>query len=692
MRTYDAAHTRNVALLSHGGAGKTSLAEALLFSAGAITRMGKVTEGNTTSDYEPEETRRHISINLAVLPGEWKDCRVNLIDTPGYADFVGEVIAALRAADGAVVVVDAASGVEVGTEQVWQYADRQATPRLVLVNKMDRENADFSRVLGQVQATFGKKCVAFQLPIGSESSFAGVVDLVKMRAYVGVSGEEKEVPAALADQAKSLREKLVEAVAEQNDELITKYLEGTELTEVELSKGLREGARTGKLVPVLASSGLHNTGTARLLDSILELLPSPKERPVVKAKANSNEVELTPDTAAPLAALVFKTAADPYVGKLTYFRVFSGTFRSNSQVWNSSKNVEERIGQLFMVRGKTQEPVPQVAAGDIGAVAKLGATGTGDTLTIKDHPLLLPAIEFPQPVFARAVRPRTKGDLDKMSQALPRLAEEDPTLKVRREADTSETLLIGLGENHLDVAAEKMQRKFGAGVVLEEPRVPYKETITVKTEAEYKHKKQTGGHGQYGHVLLRLHPLKRGDGFEFASETVGGSVPRNFVPAVEKGVNEARQEGVIAGYPVVDVKVVLFDGSYHDVDSSEIAFKIASSQALKKGLAEAHPVLLEPIMNLRVVVPEDFTGEVISDLNTKRARVQGMNRDGKMTIIEAQAPQSELLHYAVDLRSITQGRGTFTTEFSHYEDVPSFIAQKIAAERQAQKQAEKEEK
>lgn len=692
MRTYDAGHIRNLALLGHGGAGKTSLSEAILFSAGVISRQGKVTEGTTTSDFEAEETKRHHSINLSLLPCEWKGNKLNFVDTPGYSDFVGEVVAALRAVDSAIIVVDAASGVEVGTEQVWHYSEKQSLPRLILVNKMDRENADFFRTLDQIQSFFGKKCVPLQIPIGSQSDFSGVIDLVKMKAYAGNGAEEKDIPANLLEQARNSRDKLVEAVAELNDDLITKFLDGKELTHEEIVSGVHDGTKSGRLVPVLAASGLQNRGVGRLLDSVVELLPAPRERPQVRAKSATGEVELSADPAGPLAALVFKTAADPYVGKLTYFRVLSGTFHSNSHVWNASRGSEERVGQLFTTCGKEQAPAPQVCAGDIGAVSKLSITGTGDTLTVKEKPLVLTAIEFPQPSYAMAVHPKSKGDLDKMSQALPRLVEEDPTLRLRRDPDTAETVLAGLGENHLEVAAEKLYRKFGAGVTLEQPKVPYRETVSVTTESEYKHKKQTGGHGQYGHVLLRLEPLKRGEGFKFESAVVGGSVPRNFIPAVEKGVNEGRHEGVIAGYPLVDLKVVLFDGSYHDVDSSEMAFKIASSQALKKGLADAHPTLLEPVVNLKVLVPEDFTGDVISDLNTKRARVQGMNRDGNTTIIEAQAPQAELVRYAVDLRSITQGRGTFTTEFSHYDDVPSFIAQKIAAERLAEKAAAKEEK
>lgn len=685
MRTYSTEQIRNIALLSHGGAGKTSLSEAMLFSSGTISRLGKVNEGTTTSDFDPEEVRRQISINLSLLPCEWKGKKVNVIDTPGYADFVGEVLAALRSCDAAMMVVGASSGVEVGTEQTWQYAESESLPRMVFISKMDRENADFFRTLEQVQARLGKKCAAVQLPIGAENTFDGVIDLVSMKAYTGTTGQEGEIPAGLLEQAQSMREKLIETVAELKDELITKYLDGQELAQEEVYGALKEGTKTGKIVPVLAGSGLQNKGITRLLDAIVELCPSPQERGPLKAKTVSGEeVEVSPDASAPLAALVFKTTADPYVGKLTYFRVFSGVMQSNSQMWNASKGAEERIGQLFVVRGKSQEPAAQIPAGDIGAVAKLNVTSTGDTFSAKERPVLLPPVEFPLPALSMAVRPKTKLDLDKMSAALPRLVEEDPSLKVRRDPDTSETVLSGLGESHLEVAAEKLQRKFGAGVLLDVPKVPYRETISTPTRAEYKHKKQTGGHGQYGHVVFQVDPKERGGGFEFGAAVVGGSVPRNFIPAVEKGVNEGKQEGVMGGFPVVDVKVTLVDGSYHDVDSSEIAFKIASAQALKKGLSEGHPVLLEPIVNLKVTIPEEFTGDVISDLNTKRARVQGMNREGRMTVIEAQVPQAEILRYAVDLKSITQGRGSFTVEFSHYEEVPSFVAQKIVAEKQKQ--------
>ena len=670
---------RNVVLLSHSGAGKTSASEAMLFTAGAITRLGRVPEGTTTSDYDPDEIKRQISINLSILPCQWQGVKINLIDTPGYSDFVGEVRAAMRVAEGAIIVVCAASGVEVGTEQVWSYCEEAKLPRLILVNKMDRENADFYRTLGQLQSKFGSKCVPMQLPIGAQDSFEGIVDLLTMK----IGAEAKELPASLQEKAKSFQEKLIEAVAEVEDKLIEKYLGGEALTGEELGSGLRKAVSEGRIIPVLAGSATKNIGISSLLEAINSYLPSAKEREVVIAGDGSEKIQPSPD--GPLAALVFKTSADPYVGKLTYFRVYSGAINSNSQVWNASRGGAERIGQLFVLRGKNQEPVPQISAGDIGAVAKLTTTSTGDTLCSQDKPVKIAPIEFPPPIFSLAVHPKTKTDLDKLGSALTRLAEEDPTLQVRREADTNETILSGIGESQLEVAAEKMQRKFGVGVKLETPKVPYKETITTPAKAEYKHRKQTGGHGQYGHVLLELEPLPRGTGNEFVDRVVGGAIPRNYIPAVEKGVNEAFKEGVLARYPVADLRATVYDGSFHPVDSSEICFKIAGAGALKKGMTEGQPVLLEPIMNIKVTVPEDYTGDIIGDLNTKRARVQGMSPGGGVNIIEAQVPLAEILHYAIDLKSITQGRGSYKTEFSHYEEVPAHVAQKIIAERQTEK-------
>jgi len=687
MKHYGLENIRNLSLLSHSGAGKTSVAEAILFASGVINRLGNVEDGTTTSDYDPDEVKRQISINLTMLPCEWQSTKINLIDTPGYSDFVGEVKAAMRVSEGTVIVACAASGVEVGTEQVWKYCEEADLPRLIFINKMDRENADFYRTVDELKAKFGSKCVPLQLPIGAHDSFQGAVDLLTKKALIGSEAKEAEIPASLQNQVDSFREKLVEAVAEIDDKLIEKYLDGEELSLEELGNGLRQATLSGRITPVLVGSAIQNIGITWLLDAVYNYLPSPKERAVIIAGDSTGQSPQTiePSETAPLAALVFKTSADPYVGKLTYFRVYTGAINSNSQVWNATHGEGERIGQLFILKGKTQEPVSQLGAGDIGGVAKLSLTSTGDTLCSQDKPIKGAPIQFPEPTFNQAVHPKTKADLDKLGTALARLSEEDPTLRVHRDADTGETILSGLGDTHLGVAAEKMLRKFGVGVELKTPKVPYRETITVPAKAEYKHKKQTGGHGQYGHVLLELEPLPRGSGSEFADKVVGGRIPKNYIPAVEKGFNEAIQEGVLARYPVVDIKTTVYDGSYHPVDSSEICFKIAGAQALKKGLSQGQPILLEPIMNMKVVVPEDFTGDIIGDLNTKRARVLGMNPENGVNVIEAQVPLAEILRYAIDLKSITQGRGSFTVAFSHYEEVPPQLTQKIIAERQAEK-------
>ena len=687
MKQYGLEDIRNLSLLSHSGAGKTSVAEAILFTSGVINRLGRVDDGTTTSDYDTDEIKRQISINLTILPCEWQKTKINLIDTPGYSDFVGEVKAAMRVSEGAIIVVCAASGVEVGTEQVWKYCEEADLPRLIFINKMDRENADFYWTVDELKAKFGSKCVPLQLPIGAHDGFQGVVDLLTGKSFTGSEAKEAEIPSSLQNQVDPFREKLVEAVAEIDDKLIEKYLDGEELSQYEIGDALRQATLSGQIVPVLVGSATQNIGINWLLDVIHDYLPSPKEREVVIAGGSTGQDTQTiePSGTAPLAALVFKTSADPYVGKLTYFRIYTGSINSNSQVWNANRGGGERIGQLFVLRGKAQEPVPQLGVGDIGGVAKLSLTSTGDTLCSQDKPVKVVSIQFPEPIFSQAVYPKTKADLDKLGAALTRLSEEDPTLRVYRDAGTGETILSGLGDTHLGVAAEKMLRKFGVGVGLETPKVPYRETITVPAKAEYKHKKQTGGHGQYGHVLLEVEPLPRGSGTEFADKVVGGRIPKNYIPAVEKGVNEAIQEGGLAGYPVVDIKTRVYDGSYHPVDSSEICFKIAGAQALKKGLSQGQSILLEPIMNMRVVVPEDFTGDIIGDLNTKRARVLGMNPEDGANIIEAQVPLAEILRYAIDLKSITQGRGSFTIAFSHYEEVPPQITQKIITARQVEK-------
>ncbi len=672
MEFYAPDKIRNVALLGHYGSGKTSLAELMAFRAGAIKRLGSVNDGTSVSDYDQSEIDRHMGISLTLLPLERNGYKINLLDTPGYADFAGEVKAGLRVADACVVVVCAASSVEVGTEQVWAYSRELELPAVVVVSKMDRENADFQKTLADVQSKLSSRCVAIQMPIGSQADFKGVIDLLTMRAHIDEI--EQDVPAEYAEEARNLREKLVESVVEVDDQLLSKYLDGAEISVEEIAGAVGQATRQGIAIPVFVSSATKAIGAEAILDSMCSVLPSPVERQAATSG-------IVPSPADPMQALVFKTTADPFTGKISYFRVYAGEIASNSQVWNVSKSAAERVGQLFIPFGKHQTTTAKVSAGDIAAVAKLGVTSTGDTLGTRDLQSPLAGIAFPKARYGMAVRPDSKGDLDKMSTVLPRMVEEDPSLVLRRDAETAETVMSGIGDTHLEVVRERMSRKFGVKVLLDTPSVPYRETITVPAKSEHKHKKQTGGHGQYGHVLLRLEPLPKGSGFQFEVKVVGGAIPSNYLPSVEKGVNEGVHEGVMAGYPVVDVKVTLYDGSFHAVDSSDIAFKIAASQALKKGLQQGQPALLEPIMDLTIRVPESMTGDVIGDLNTKRGRVQGMNPEAGYNVITAQAPYAEVLHYSIDLRSMLQGRGDFDMEFSHYEEVPAHISQRIVAQR-----------
>ncbi|MBF8266911.1 MAG: fusA [Dehalococcoidia bacterium] len=673
MQSLTVERLRNIVLLSHSGAGKTSLAEALLFATGATSRMGRVDDGNTVSDYEPEEIRRRSSTQMALVPCLWNEHKINLIDTPGYADFLGEVISGLRVADGAMVVVAAPSGIEVGTEQMWELLDQQSIPRILFVNKMDRENADYSRTVTSLQQRFGRKCVSIHIPMGSEAGFRGVLNIL---------GPSQDCPPELSRDMEEARERLAEAAAESDDDLAIKYLEGEPITEAELKEGLRKGVASGQIVPILAGSATSGIGIRELLDALIDYMPSPGDvaPPAARNPASQQESTLRPEAGDSLAALVFKTSADPYVGRMSYFRVYSGTLASDSQAWNTNKGQAERIGQLFTPRGKNQEQTPLVSAGDIGAVAKLNFTTTGDTLCQKEHPWTLAGISFPEACHTVAVSPKSKQDVDKMSTALSRIVEEDPSLRVFREPDTGEILLSGLGDSHVEVAGDKIRRKFGTDLILQVPKVPYKETITVTTRVEYKHKKQTGGHGQYGHVFLELEPLARSSGFEFGERVVGGNVPREYYPAVEKGVIKSLDEGVIAGYPVVDIRVILYDGSFHPVDSSGMSFEIAGGHAFRKGLSLAQPVLLEPIMKAQVKVPDSFTGEVTGDLNTKRARILGMFPQDGYTIISVEVPQSAMLRYSTDLRSLTQGKGSFTLEFDHYDPVPAHLAERVAEE------------
>jgi elongation factor G len=682
MKAYEANRIFNVGLFSHGGAGKTSLAEALLFKAGAVNRLGRVDDGNATTDFDPDEIKRKMSVSLALAPLEWKGAKVNLLDSPGYADFAGEVAEAARVADGAVLVLDGVAGVQVGTESVWKRLESLQVPRLVFVNKMERENADYRRVLEQLRERYGKGLVALNVPVGAEQSFQGVVDLLDQVAWLGDADASGDVPGEASNDLASQREALVEAICEVDDDLINKYLEGEDLSADELRTALRSGVKSGQIVPVLFGSAASVKGVVPLLEAIVSYLPSAAEAAV---RLRDGAVA-QPESNGKLAALAFKTISDPFIGRLSFVRVYSGTLSSDSHVWNADKNRDERVGQVASMRGKQQEPAAAITTGDIGVIPKLSETSTGDTLTTKDAAIKLEGISFPEPSFIASISPKTKADVDKMSTAVARMQEEDPTLRIYREPSTGETIVAGLGESHVDIFVDRLQRKFSVGVDVGVPRVPYRETITSTARKEGRHVRQTGGHGQYGVVWLEVEPLTRGEQFQFVDKIVGGVVPKNFIPAVEKGVRESMDAGALAGYPVVDVRVSLVDGKYHPVDSSEQAFKTAGSIGFKAAMQDARPVLLEPVMDVEITVPDDFTGDVMSDLNTKRARVQGMNPLGGNTTIVAQVPQAEMLRYATDLRSITQGRGTYTMAFSHYEEVPAHIGQQVIAQRKKEQE------
>jgi elongation factor G len=681
---------RNVGFVGHGGVGKTSLVEAILFSAGAVTRLGRVDDGTTTTDFDPDEVKRKISLTTAVAYCDWKGYRLNLVDTPGFGDFVSDARAGLRAVEGAVVVVDAVAGVQVQTEKVWKFADEYALPRLVMVNRMDRERADFFRTIESMGKRLKGRLVPLQLPLGAEAGFKGVVDLVRMKAILYADGkpQEEEVPGDLSGQAREYREKLIEAVAETDDDLLAKYLEEGAIDEAEMLKALRTGIAAGQIIPVLGGAATRGIGTQLLADLIVESFPSPADRGEVEGTELKDKQpgRRAPDPKAPVSALVFKTLSDSHVGKLSIFRVYSGSLRSDSPLLNASKGTRERLGQVAWLQGKTQKPVEALGPGEIGVVAKLKETLTGDTLTDEAHPFLLPRTVFPEPAISFAIQPKSRGDEDKISNALARIAEEDPTVRSHYDPETKQLLVSGVGQLHVEVVVERMKRKFGVEVNLLPPRIPYKETIKGRAEVQGKYKKQTGGRGQYGDVWLKLEPLPRATGFEFVDDIFGGAVPRNYIPAAEKGVRDAMKRGVIAGYPVVDVRVTLYDGSYHDVDSSDMAFQIAGSLALQKGVMEATPRLLEPIMNVEVIVPSDQTGDVIGDLNGRRGRITGMEPTGETATVKAQVPMAEMLNYEPHLRSMTGGRGAYSMEFSHYEELPAFLAEKVIAAAKAEKE------
>ncbi|MDI6776517.1 MAG: elongation factor G [Syntrophales bacterium] len=685
MAKYEVKSLRNVAIVGHGGTGKTSLCESFLYIAGKSDRPGRVDEGTSCMDFEPEEQKRHISISAATNFFDWEKHGINIIDTPGDSNFTYDTQNCLRIVDGAIILIDAVGGVEFQTETVWKYADEFKLPRIVYINRMDRERADFFKAVEGIKNRLGIKATPLFLPVGVEESFKGVVDLMAMKALVfddpKGSYRLEDIPADMMDRVEKYRETMVEDIAESDEKLMDKYLEGEELGLDDLKTGLKKGVVSGALIPIACGSAIKNIGVTPLLEMIVAYLPSPVDRgPVAGKKPDTGGVEKrSPEESAPFSAMVFKTIADPYAGRLTLFRVYSGTVRSDSNIYNSSRKFSERFGNIFFLEGKNQQPAGSLVPGDIAAVAKLKETATGDTVCDEKSPIVYEKVVPPPAVTSFAVEPKTRGDEEKIVSSINRLIEEDPSLTFHRDEQTKEMILSGLGQVHIEVAVEKMRRKFGLEVNLKTPKVPYKETIKGKTRVQGKYKRQSGGRGQYGDTWLELEPLPRGMGFEFVDRIVGGIIPQQYRPAVEKGIIEALGEGVLAGYPIVDVRVTLVDGSYHTVDSSEMAFKIAGSMGFKKGVLACQPTLLEPIVNIEIEIPDEYMGDVIGDLNSRRGRISGMDTRGAHQIVKGQVPLAEILNYAADLRSMTSGRGTFTYQHSHYEEVPPPIAERIIA-------------
>jgi len=684
LKNFETKDIRNVGLYSHGGVGKTSLAEAMLYNAKVIDRLGSVDKGNTVCDFDPDEIMRKMSISSAIAPLEWKGKKINIIDTPGFIDFVGDVTGSLRVVDAGIVLLSAVAGVEVGTEIMWQLMEEHKIPRVILVNGMDKENANFDQSLDKFKELLSEDIIPLQLPIGASESFKGVVDLIKMKAFICSDGQCKEenIPADMKDRVDEIRVALVEKIAENDEELMDKYFSEGELSQEELQRGLRKAFVDCGITPVLCSSALKNMGVSLIMDLIVDTFPTPLEgRPIKGHKPSGEEVEIKCSPEAPLSALVYKTMADPFVGKLSYFRVFSGVFSPDCTVYNSTKEKEERITKLYYATGKNQEVAGRITTGDIAVTAKLQETVTGDTLCTKDNIVILEPIVFPKPVMIMALKAKTKADEDKLTTSLARLVEEDPTLTSERNQETRQLLLSGMGESHLNMVLSRLERKFGVNAELQKPLISYRETIKSRATAEGKHKKQSGGRGQFGHVWLELNPLPKDQHFEFVNKIVGGVVPKNYIPAVEKGVVNTMAEGFLAGYPITNIQVTIYDGSYHTVDSSDIAFQLAGRLALRKGMEQANPILLEPIMYLEVTVPSDYMGDVMGDLNSKRGRILGMEPAGKKNqVIKAHVPHGEMLNYCIDLRSITQGRGRFKMEFAHYEEVPAMLAEKVIEE------------
>ena len=685
MKVYDAQSIRNVALVGHSGAGKTQLISALLFGTGAVNRLGRVDDGTTVTDYDEEEIARKHTLSCSLAHAEWNKHKINIIDTPGMANFLSDARAALRVADAALVVVDAVAGAEVSTEKVWAAADEFGVPRIVVLNRLDRERASLERSLESLRTVFGRTVVPVQLPIGEEKHFKGIVDLVSMKAwtFAGEAGKPSEttVPEEMAAAAQAAREALVEMVAEADDALMEKFFDAGTLTDDELVSGLKRAIAASRVFPLLCTSATTSIGMQPMLDAIINYVPSPAERSFRLADENTVEAR----DGGPAAAFVWKTVADPFAGRITIFRVLSGTIKADSTVHNTNRESAERLGHLLVLQGKTQTSVPEIKAGDIGAVAKLKETLTGDLLADKGVSLNVAPIKFPEPVISYAIEPKSRGDEEKISSAMHRLQEEDPSIGYHRDPQTKELLLAGQGQLHIEVTVAKLKRRFGVEVLLKPPRIPYRETITSATEAHGRHKKQTGGHGQFGDCKVKFEPLPRGSDFQFVDDIFGGAIPRQFVPAIEKGLQEARTRGFLAGYPMVDFRATVFDGSYHAVDSSEMSFKMAASLAFKDGMSRARPTILEPIMDVEVYAPSDYAGDLMGDLNSRRGRIGGMDTRGASTVIRAKVPMSEMLTYEQHLTSATGGRGSYHMEFSHYEEVPAHLHGKIISAAKAER-------
>jgi len=684
LKSFESKDIRNIGFYAHGGVGKTSLAEAMLYNAKLIERIGSIDKGNTVCDYDPDEIQRRMSISSAIAPLEWKGKKINIIDNPGFIDFVGDIIGSLRVVEAGFLLLSSVAGVEVGTEVMWHYLEEQHVPRVIFVNGMDKENANFDQALNKFKEILSEDIIPIYLPIGNAETFKGIVDLIKMKALIFSNGEykEEEIPPDLKAKAEEIRVQLIEKIAENDEELMEKYFSEGELSEEELKRGFKKAFAECQITPVACGSAVKNIAVSSLMDMIVEIFPSPLEgRPIKAKKPGGEEFDLHCSSEELLAAQVFKTMADPFVGKLSFFKVFSGVFSPDTIVYNSSKETEERITKIYYMCGKSQEVAGRINPGDIAVTAKLQVTTTGDTLCTKDNQIILESIVFPKPVMIQAIKAKTKADEDKLTTSLARLVEEDPTLHSERNHETRQLLISGMGESHLDIVASRLKRKFSVNVELQKPLISYRETIKSRATAEGKHKKQSGGRGQFGHVWLELIPLPKDKHFEFVNKIVGGVVPKNYIPAVEKGVVNTMAEGFVAGYPITNVQVTIYDGSYHTVDSSDIAFQLAARLAFRKGMEQANPILLEPIMNVEITVPSDYMGDVMGDLNSKRGRILGMEQAGKKNqIIKALVPHAEMLNYCIDLRSITQGRGRFSMDFSHYEEVPASLAEKVIEE------------